>query len=144
MNKLFDVGIIGAGTKGSRIAKSLMKQGKTVVVFDDKINMELESTNSIFINKKVIFVQYIRGILGLTVETFTQPEFFCKNLILATDDISMLPKNFYKKINNRININEKGQLPEVSPLVYILNNKLIKYSKNLENIVLKEILKNIK
>lgn len=137
MNKLFNIAIIGAGTKGKRLAKKLIKTGKSVVIFDPKT---VEITGGTFINKSVIYVQYIRGILGITVEGNTQPEFFCERLILAAPCLKIFPSNFYTlALTGDVVINKNCQLPSVAPLIYVINPKLINYTKNLEVKIIENI-----
>lgn len=119
MNKLFDIIVIGAGAKGKRIASKLAKK-YDVVVIDPEITT---IKNVTCVNNSVIYLTYIRGILGAVLKGASSPEIFGKRLIIATPDVEYLPKNFYEldPANNKVIINENGQLPALKPLVYVAN-----------------------
>lgn len=132
MNELFDIAIIGAGTKGQRIAKKLAKTHKVVVVDPNEFNIN----GATCVKNEIIYVSYIRGILGLIQKGNSSPDIFAQRLIITTPTVDYLPKNFYQfDDNNQVVVNMAGQLPAVKPLVYVANKIATGFNSNLEKAI---------
>lgn len=132
MNELFDIAIIGAGTKGQRIAKKLAKTHKVVVVDPNEFNIN----GAACVKNEIIYVSYIRGIIGLIQKGNSSPDIFAQRLIITTPTVDYLPKNFYQfDDNNQVVVNTIGQLPAVKPLVYVANKIATGFNSNLEKAI---------
>ena len=141
MNKLFDIVIIGAGTKGKRIAKKLAKDYDVAVI--DPSLVAIDGVTRI--NREAIYVAYVRGIIGVILDGESSPEIFAKRLIIAAPSVKFLPANFYNlDSDGKVIINQAGQLPALKPLVYVANKIAIGYGSTVETTLVEAVKEGLK